>query len=86
MRTKVTQEDYDFLVSLLPPAGATTPVEEFREKYNYELGRNNAINDSKNIRFLKHVISNFPAGLPDAYRRGYCEYGKAFLVINRHLG
>lgn len=86
MRTKVTQEDYDFLVSCLPPEGETMTVEEFRAKYNYEAGRNNAINDSKNVRFLKHVLANFPEGLHEEYRRGYCEYGKAFLIINRHLG
>ena len=91
-RINISAEDYDIMLSCLPPEGETITPEEFEERWQYEFGRRDAIKDSANPEFLKVMLGLQPTpggnlvcldALGAAWAKGYRDYANAWLVINR---
>ena len=79
----LAQEDYDLLLSCLPPPGETTTVEEFTAKWQYEFGRRDAMRDTADPEMLKKMRSADLSFMSANYVKGYRDYANAWLVINR---
>ena len=79
----LAQEDYELLLSCLPPAGETTTVEEFEAKWQYEFGRRDAMRDAADPEMLKKMRCADLSFLSVNYVKGYREYANAWLVLNR---
>lgn len=86
-RVKISEEDYALMVSCLPANGEKISVEDWREKYMYEFGRQEAIRNSKemDMEFYKRMLIEYQNDdvFPAAWIRGYVDYANAYMIINR---
>ena len=71
-RINISAEDYDIMLSCLPPEGEKITPEEFEERWQYEFGRRDAIKDSANpdnnprVFFVTRLLERFVSPQPAA--------------------